>query len=242
MPCLNDNDIYTAQRDIQELKIWGQNLYHRGKSRDKRVNIGFMDLEYICKTGINICDSVVRAQSLRLSHLSSECIQKCRGETTHCFGIELHRCWSCVCISGCVKHGVKSYCVCEQLIPVLLWQWHGPFVGRPSTVNLLYTPHTKDCLHLWVLGGGCATESTMKGAGPRRPLWILSQAGSADDTGNSGDSFVSHAKCKTISAFSAKELPLLSSCQDNHVIQQARKLLELWLRIIFFHKEIAVFI
>lgn len=111
MPSLNDNDIYTAQRDIQELKIWGQNLYHRGKSRDKRVNIGFMDLKYICKTGINICDSVVRAQSLRLSHLSSECIQKCRGETTHCFGIELHGCWSCVCISGCVKHGVKSYCV-----------------------------------------------------------------------------------------------------------------------------------
>lgn len=64
-------------------------------------------------------------------------------------------CRSCVCISGCVKHGVKSYCVkvgAADPGPVVTVAW--PFVGRPSTVNLLYSPHTKDCLHLWLLGGG----------------------------------------------------------------------------------------
>ena len=100
-----------------------------------------------------------------------------------------------VCISGCVKPGVKSYCVKEGAADpgaVVTVPWS--FVGRPSAVNLLHSPRTKNCFHLWVLGGGCAAESTMKGAGPRRPLRILSQASRADDTGNSGDSFVIPAK------------------------------------------------
>lgn len=110
-------------------------------------------------------------------------------------------CWSCVCISSCVKRSVKSHCVREGAAdpgPVVTESCS--FVGSPSAVNLLHSPNTKDCFLLWVLGGGCTTESTMKGAGPRRPLWILSQAGRADDKGNSGDSFVIAAKCKPISA------------------------------------------
>lgn len=77
----------------------------------------------------------------------------------------------CICISGCVKHGIKSHSVkvgAADPGPVVTVAWS--FVGGPSTVNLLHSPHTKDCFHLWLLGGGCATESTMKGAGPRRPL------------------------------------------------------------------------
>lgn len=100
-----------------------------------------------------------------------------------------------------MKHGVKSYCVnggASDPGPVVTVAW--PFVGRPSAVNLPHSPRTKGCFLLWFLGGGCAAESTMKGAGPRRPLRILSQAGRADDTGNSGDSFVIPAKCKTIFA------------------------------------------
>lgn len=72
----------------------------------------------------------------------------------------------CVCISGCVKHSVKSHCVnvgADDPGPVVTVA--RPFVGRPSAVNLLHSPRTKDCLHLWLLGGGCAAESTMKGAG-----------------------------------------------------------------------------
>lgn len=75
----------------------------------------------------------------------------------------LSDCRSCVCISGCVKRGVKSYCVkvgAADPGPVVTVAWS--FVERPSTVNLLHSHHTKGHFHLWVPGGGCATESTMK--------------------------------------------------------------------------------
>lgn len=142
----------------------------------------------------------------------------------------LSECWGCVCISGCVKLGVKSYCVKVQAAdpgPVVTVAWS--FVGGPSTVNLLHSPLTKGCFHLWLLGGGvCATESTMRGAGPCRPLWILSQAGRADDTGNSGDSFVIPVKCRDIFAPQWRNsLQDVQSCHDNHVIQQAGNVLEL---------------
>lgn len=75
-------------------------------------------------------------------------------------------CRSCVCISGCVKHGIKSYCVKEGAAdpgPVVTVPWS--FVGGPSAVNLLHSPRTKGCLHLWVLGGGVCRWINNKGSG-----------------------------------------------------------------------------
>lgn len=135
---------------------------------------------------------------------------------------------SCVCISGYVKCAVKSYGVkvgAADSGSVVTVPWS--FVGRSSTVNLLHSPHTKDCLHLWLLGGGvCRWINNEERAGPRRPFWILSQAGRADDTGHSGDSFVIPAKCNNHFCFNTKEFPqdAISLCHKNHVIQKTGNL------------------
>lgn len=125
---------------------------------------------------------------------------------------------SCVCISGCVKQSVKSYCVkVGAADPGPVVTVVRSFVWRPCTVNLLHSPRTKGHFHLWVLGGGCAT---MKGAGPSRPLWILSQPGRGDDTGNS---FVSPARWEIISALVQMTDPwaVLSLCHVSHDINDA---------------------
>lgn len=54
-----------------------------------------------------------------------------------------------------MNHSTKSYCVeagATDPGPVVTVAWS--FVGRPSSVNLLHSPHTKDGFHLWLLGGG----------------------------------------------------------------------------------------
>lgn len=83
-------------------------------------------------------------------------------------------CISCVCISGHVKYVLKSYGVkvgASDSDPVVTVPWS--FVGRPSAVNLLHSPHTKDCLHLWLLGGGvCAADPTMKRAATSQTFFL----------------------------------------------------------------------
>lgn len=118
-------------------------------------------------------------------------------------------CWGsdprcCICISDYMNHSTKSYCVDAGATdpgPVVTVAWS--FVGRPSSVNLLHSPHTKDGFHLWLLGGGVRhwiNNEEIRELFIQGLFSIPSQAGHTDDTGNSGNSFVIPAKYKSIFA------------------------------------------
>lgn len=136
---------------------------------------------------------------------------------------------SCVCISGYVKYAVKSYGVkvgAADSGPVVTVAWS--FVGRPSTVNLLHSTHTKDCLHLWLLGGGvCRWINNEERAGTSQ-TFLNSFSGRPCRWHRAFWGFLCYpCKVQNHFCFSTKEFPqdVISLCHKNHVIQKTGNLL-----------------